>query len=355
MATNFEQLMNGDDGKPAEGAADPYAKHFEAAGITAEDTSGDEAKQGEEQSTGAKSGEEAPKPGSEAKAPDGKVGDSGAKDADGKPIPDSKGKKEEGKTGNAGDLTLQDGSVVKAGAERRYYEQYHTERQRSADLQNQLKQMTESRDTHRQRLNEVQQTVQSVQGADPQLVAVGVRMAKDLQRDPVGTLKVMLAEAVAAGYPIEGIGAGVDKMALERIVAQAALQNTQQQNNPDQRIDAEVAQEINQFYSSYPDARIHDAVLGAVLRDHPQLSLSEAYFELKQQFIAKGFDWSKPLAEQATARSADHNKSQQQQAPMPNGRQANAIEPADKTIVAPANADNGDIVKEAMREAGINI
>lgn len=352
MATNFEQLMNGDDGKPAEGAADPYAKHFEAAGITAEDTGGDEAKSGKEQSTGAKSGEEAPKPGSEAKAPDGKAGDSGAKDADGKPIPDSKGKKEEGKTGNAGDLTLQDGSVVKAGAERRYYEQYHTERQRSADLQNQLKQMTESRDTHRQRLNEVQQTVQSIQGADPALVAVGVRMAKDLQRDPVGTLKVMLAEAVAAGYPIEGIGAGVDKMALERIVAQAALQNTQQPDQS-QQIDQEVAQEINQFYSSYPDARIHDAVLGAVLRDHPQLTLTEAYFELKQQFIAKGFDWSKPLAEQATARSADHNKSPQ--APMPNGRTATAMEAADKTIVAPANADSGDIVREAMREAGMNI
>jgi hypothetical protein len=42
-----------------------------------------------------------------------------------------------------------------------------------------------------------------------QHLATAVRMFTDLQRDPAGTLKKLLAEAVALGHTVEGIGQGI--------------------------------------------------------------------------------------------------------------------------------------------------
>ncbi len=54
-------------------------------------------------------------------------------------------------------------------------------------------------------LQTMRETVQSVNGMEPQQVALGSRIMKDLQSDPVGTVKKLLAELVANGHTIEGI------------------------------------------------------------------------------------------------------------------------------------------------------
>jgi hypothetical protein len=52
--------------------------------------------------------------------------------------------------------------------------------------------------------------MQSSSSLPPAHLATAVRMFTDLQRDPSGTLKKLLAEAVALGHTVEGIGQGVD-------------------------------------------------------------------------------------------------------------------------------------------------
>ena len=266
---------------------------------------------------------------------------------------DDKGKENKEQPLAAGDLKLQDGTIVKAGAERRYYEQYNIERQRSADLNNQLKQMTGSRDRFRDEVNTLRSTAQSLQGAEPEVTALGIKIVGDLQRDPLGTVRKLVAECVAAGHTIEGIQAGLSAEVMAMI--QQRVTPTQQQGPTEEEINNAALAEVNEFYGSFPDARVHDALLARVLADHPTLDMRTAYFELKKSFAEKGFDWSKPLEVNLQSQQRQQPNPQQQQKPMPNGRAPVEMNLADKTVVAQANADTSDIIKEAMREAGLNI
>jgi hypothetical protein len=344
MATKPEDALSADEMK-VNGESD-YSKHFEMAGIEEEATpnAGDQDAEAKSKTEGEKG------KGPEAK-PDASAG--GGDDASSKSTLEAQGKEDKGKASNPGDLTLADGTVVKAGAERRHYEGLQVEKQRSADLTNQVKQMTTSRDNWRERYTGLEAQVKSLHGADPETVSVGIRMASDLKADPIGTVKKLVAECLAAGYTIEQLGEGIDTAAIKRMIDERLPQPQQQQDNSAQ-IEQEVAQEVAQFFNAFPDAKVHEATLARVMSDHPELDLRTAYFELKQAFIAKGFDWNKPLnAQDVAASSVTQNKSSEGPA-MVNGRAVSA-DPATKTVIAAAHTDTGDIVREAMREAGMNI
>jgi hypothetical protein len=109
----------------------------------------------------------------------------------------------------------------------------------------------------------------------------------DLQRDPSGTLKKLLAEAVALGHTVEGIGQGVDVAAITAAIRNPNLLLKKPQRNQ-QNKKLLCLKRSNNFYSRFPDARPHDALLVLSLRDHPDLSLEAAYFQLKDAFAEKG-------------------------------------------------------------------
>lgn len=350
MATNADDILNAADLSTGRDSDDALMnKHFEAAGITDDK---DETKDVPDANT--ESGEAGTKPESDKQPADKDTSTSTGKDGKPELGPDGKAKKEEGKVDSAGDLKLDDGTVVKAGAERRYFNQYNVERQRTADLTNQVKQMTESRNSWQGRFRDLEKNVQTTHGADPALVSAGVRMANDLKSDPVGTVKKLVAECLAAGYTIEQLGNGIDMAAITRLIDSKMPSREEQTGPTEQQIDTEVAQEINQFYGAFPDARVHETVLARVLADHPQLSLRDAYFELKQSFASRGFDWNKPLDQQSGPSVANTTKVDNTK-PLPNGRATADTSEASKTVIAPANTSTADIVKEAMREAGLNI
>ncbi len=283
------------------------------------------------------------------------------KDSAGKQGTDKKGAKDESKASPAaGDLTLQDGTVVKAGVERRLYDKYQ-EKAKLAESQlsmktNELNQANASRQRVEQELAQLKTTVSSLNGADPQVVSTGLKLVKDLQRDPTGTLKALLTEALAAGYTIEGIGAGVDAQSIraevlkqfEPLQQQLSVQQQEQQTNQ------AIEQEVTTFYTQFPDARVHDDVIAAVIQKNPQLSLSEAYYQLRSATIDRGLDWSQPLAPQL---AGEQQQQQTQQKPMVNGRTVveGQLADADKTAVAHESTDMGSIIKSAMRDNGMKI
>lgn len=346
MASSYDNLSGEAIGNTAaaESGMDLYEKHFEAAGVGKEPVDGT---QGENTDPAGGAGDTGQTEGDAGKASgkqkaDGTDSNSGAKDGDPKQSPDGKAAKEAGGDKSAAGLTLHQAENLLG-----------VSRQEVASLRNQIGQVTQNRDQWREKHLQLERTVSQLQGVDPNSAALGVRIVKDMQRDPVGTVKKLVAECLAAGHTVEGIQAGLSTEVLGLINRQLNVQ--QPDTGPsEEEINSAAAQEVTHFYGQYPDARVHDDLLARVLADHPQLSLEDAYFGIKQQFVTRGFDWSKPIDQQAK-RSDQQADPQPFPKPMTNGRAVPNADVANRVAVVPETMETGDLVKLAMREAGLNI
>lgn len=295
-----------------------------------------------------------------------KSGDSTGGDNNAAAQPNTDGKpKEEGKSSHgAKDLTLADGTVVRGGSERRFYEQRNIARDQVKALETQVGTIQRERDEFKQKFTDLESTVSSLHGADPTQVKVGLNIVRDLQRDPQGTMQKLLAEVIAQGYTVEGIGAGIDTAAITRLIEERLPKNTEASNNSVEQITADATAEANQFFANYPDAKPHDELLARMLSDNPGLSLQSAYFQLKGAFAEKGFDWTRSLQENVAASSQPNNENsstdnQQQKndgPALPNGNNGQGTDVVvNRGNISHESEDTGDIVKAAMREAGMKI
>jgi hypothetical protein len=262
----------------------------------------------------------------------------------------------------AKDLRLTDGTVVKGGAERRFYEQREIARSQLATTQTDLGNLRQEHKALQEKYETLENSTKQLHGVDPKILSVGATIVTDLQRDPVGTIKKLLAETAAQGYNVADLGVGIDTAAITRLLEER-LPTNKPKEKTDAELEAEATAEVSQFYSQFPDARPHDKLLAAVLRDHPELDMRSAYYAVKSGFAEKGFDWSLSLEDnlKAVASSGDgnnqgNNTNQNQQKPLPNGGNGgNGEFKLNDSAVADDSMDTGDIVKQAMREAGMNI
>jgi len=252
------------------------------------------------------------------------------------------------------DLKLGDGTIVKSGPERRFYEQREIARQQLATRERELEGTRTQLQQVTEELQNVRASVHALHGIEPQQLALGARIIVDLQRDPQGTLKKLLAEAAAQGYSVDDIGSGVDMAAIQRMIDERLPKQDNIEYQSDDEIMNEAAEEANSFFGRHPDARPHDALLARVLRDHPGLNLEDAYYQVKDAFLDKGYDWSLTLDQNL---GVGATPGQHQQAPLPPGNNAaNApISSAEVSSLASDDMDTGDIVRAAMRESGLNV
>jgi hypothetical protein len=357
MATN-PNIPNATEAAPTANE-DPFEKHINIA-IEAQDGKPDESTT-QTPNAETPSGTEAGKTGEPAKSGDKKDSTSGGGDRTAQQQPDKKGQEEKKPTAGAKDLTLADGTVVRGGPERRFYEQREVARQEANHWKTQATTLQRERDEAIRERDTIRQSVESVQGVPPDHVRIGVNIVRDLQSDPVGTMKKLLAEVLAQGHSVESIGAGVDQLARQRVIDAYLAQNPQQQQTSEADIAREAQETATRFYTNHPDARPHDALLARMMGDHPELELESAYFQLKNEFIARGYDWSLSLEENLKQSASPESNSTQQQpapkAPLPNGRNIDTTttHSADEVRIAHEDSDMGDIVKQAMREAGMNV
>lgn len=286
----------------------------------------------------------------------GKDGNSGT--VDGKPQP---GKEDKTKSvAGPQDLTLADGTVVKAGPERRFYEQLQLTRRQNADLNNTANQLRQTNEQLRTQMKTFEQAAGFVQGLPVTEVGDAVNLARALKRDPTGTIKLLLTEAAKAGISLDGVVTGIDVDAAVAKMRQefAPLIEQRQQEQEASRYEQEAAQEANQFFQQFPDAAKHDGLIAQMLRADPSLSLSDAYYQLQNAFIERGLDWNRPLAEQAgNVRNPKPGVQTQNGAPMTNGRNIAPgvqIGEANRTVVASADTSYNTIIREAMKEAGMS-
>ena len=272
------------------------------------------------------------------------------------------------RTAGPQDLTLNDGTVIRGGPERRLYE-------KSQKLENERQQLNNQLQDANKQLQEAQGQVKAYEqafsgakelGVGPQEANIGHRLIASYKKDPVGTVNYLLTELKAAGYDTSQIGgSGVDTNAIQRSIERQLQPITdqyraqQQKSEQDQKLDAEV----NNFFNKFPDAAQHENEIAQLVERDPNMSLDAAYYALREYFARNGLNWSAPLSQQGAQQSGQPQGQPQQQQPVsqsiPNGRgtssQAGApVHQQYDPSRTSESADWDDIIRGAMRSAGIN-
>lgn len=344
---------------------DGMDKHFEMAGIEkdtpkVEGDAGQQEQQTQSDSQGSKTDEQKTQDvkDPQSKSP-GTDKQSGTSDGGNK----QQQKKEEQKSSGPPDLVLQDGTVIKAGAERRWYEKFDLANRETKQLRTEVHNMRQSLNAATAKVEAFTTASQQAGVADPTQMADALRLYRDLGTDPVATIKNLLVEAKDKGYSIDGIGGGVDAAAIERLLDRRLGPTVERgtREAEEAEINRSAQAEANAFFQHNPDAKLHEPVLAALIAQNPTMSLFEIYSELKMNVIERGLDWSKPLATQVQAAAAGQQQQQQKTDPKPMingngidvmGKGASEHDPAK----IPAQADDFDeAIRAAMRENGHNV
>lgn len=264
-----------------------------------------------------------------------------------------------------GDIQLQDGTVIRAGQERRWYDQMNVARQQRQAALNDLNTTNQKFANLQTKYEALETSMKQLGLAAPEEATAALGLYRDLQRDVVGTLTKLLAEAKAKGYTVDGIGSHVDTRAINDLLDRRLKPSeTEQQKANQERIAQEVEQELQAFIRDYPDALIHEAFIAKIVeqeaaRGRP-ISMRDAMFALKEKVIADGFDWSQALAPQIDARQrGQQQQQQQQQQQMPRtpgrlpggGAASEDLRPSD--VIVPENDSSEAIIRAAMKENGL--
>ena len=248
--------------------------------------------------------------------------------------------------------------VARAGNERRFYEAARTAQQNVQRVAGELERVTTELNAFREAAS-----VPRELGLNPQEVTNAMQWFAHWKQNPVEAATRVLTELRAMGYEVEGLGGQVDMAALRRMVQEAVspFQQDREAAQREQEVSQRVDAELNALYTAMPWARGQQQEMMNLLDADPTLTLREAALHLQAYALQHGYDLSKPLRPQVLA-AQNGGGGQQQQPQRPN----NARLPAPSTTgdvplttrrvtSAGHERSNRDIVKEAMREAGLNI
>lgn len=262
-----------------------------------------------------------------------------------------------------GNLVDGQGNVIaRAGRERRLYEQQRAVERAVTPLRNELEQTKAQLQAYREAASLPTQL-----GLNPQDVSTAMQFMAHWRRDPVGAARNMLTELKAAGYNIDELGSTVDAGAIRRMVMDAITPF--QQDREAERLRAEeqarVQREIDTLFVDMPWTRMQQKEIALVIEADPNLTLRDAAYRLQIWAMQNGYDIYQPIAPQHEAAQAAATQQQQQQAqqPQPPARQARSPGPPvnPNNVVQRAGNSLGhdrstrDIVRESLREAGINV
>lgn len=207
----------------------------------------------------------------------------------------------------------------------------------------------------------------------PEEYAIGARIMATFKADPKKAIAFMIGEAQNNGVDVSDLGVGGGGLSVEQIRA-AVKEIVEEQIKPfsfiaqdresqlqGQEATNEATNVVNDFLEATPDAEIHMDAIAKVMNARPgQVSISEAYWILNAHAHKNGLDWTKPLGPQIAAKLGKTPNNEQpanggRRLPNLNGRQNNGAIVERKQTVMAGDASSTDIVKEAMREAGMVI
>lgn len=280
-----------------------------------------------------------------------------------------------------GNLTLADGSFVSAGPARRFYEERQAANEVISKLQadqQKLGQILQHASNnvipqYENQITQLKSTVDKYEQAAKLFLDCGLsqqeaieahQIAAAYKKNPRQAIEMLLASAKANGHNVDDLAPGVDTLAIKKVLGDtlAPFNEARQRQEQHEAEHTRARREADNFYGKYPDARLHGNEI-AFLVDREKVSPEVAYYKLQAAAAREGFDWQKPLKEQAAAKFAQSQQTQVPpqsvtQRPLPNGRGANL--PVTQTnnvpvnVQASENASYADIIREAMAAAGLD-
>jgi hypothetical protein len=259
----------------------------------------------------------------------------------------------------------QDGSIIdgegkvvaKAGAERRLWEKaYNYENNIVPQMQTALQQAQQQLQTLQGQVAGFERAggIGKELGLSGDQVIMGANLMASYIKDPVATIKYILTEAKAAGHNVDGvISGGVDTGVIQKMIQDAVgpLTSHHEQQQADAKATEDIRNEVTNFLRTNPDAVVHEPEIARLLERYPTLSMLEAKLLLERHYLQNGLDWSKPYdGTQVQGNSQVSNPGQ-----LPHGRPGGDIVSTNEPHVMSEDAEIGDIVKSAMKDAGMNV
>ncbi len=258
-----------------------------------------------------------------------------------------------------GNVTDAQGQVVAAaGRERRWFETSQTLRDYLTHQREEIGALTtrisEISTSSKEALNGIPTRL----GLNDAEVDLGLNLSANFKSDPVATARYILAETMKLGYNLEQIvettgsnnlNMTAIKQLLDERLGPVADKRTEEQNRHDTEQNGKAAYDT--FMRRFPDAAHHQDQIAAIAQ-HYKIAPEEAYFELRMWANKKGFDFNQPLPPQmqrATLPAVTPST-----APLPNGGTLPGVV-TDTPQIASEDADYDDIIKDAMRDAGMAI
>lgn len=249
--------------------------------------------------------------------------------------------------------------VARAGNERRFFEAARTAQQNVLRITNEFERVQSELEAFREAAAAPREL-----GLSPTEATNAMQWFAHWKKNPVEAATSVLTELRAMGYEVEGLGGAVDMGAIRKMVQEAVspFQQDREAVQREQEIAQQVDTELNTLYTAMPWARGQQQEIMALLDADQTLTLREAALHLQAYALQHGYDLQKPLRPQVLA-AQNNGGGRQQQAPQrPNAARMPAPSttgdvPLTQRRVTSAGHErsNRDIVKEAMREAGLNI
>lgn len=254
--------------------------------------------------------------------------------------------------------------LARAGHERRVWESSaaYTRNQYQQFINSRLQPQIEQMKGKIEAYERVSQTAQQFQ-LTPDDQMTGFKLVAALRKDPVATIDFLIEQAKANGHNIS-IGdkiAGIDANAVSRMVDGKLQPILAEHANREQVATAyrTAENELGQFYSRYPNARVNEQTIDNLLQKFPELNLETAYLRLQNFMLSNGFNPNESLVAQLEARKkagSNGRANQDRRVPNPGGRGNPSVAEigSDKAPVKYAHEDTSyrDIVREAMQEHG---
>ena len=251
------------------------------------------------------------------------------------------------------DLKDAQGNVIaQGGRERRFYEVAHREKARAEGLSREL-------ETSKAQIDAINKAgnVGTQFGLTPDEVTTGAQLMQAWKKDPANTVQYMLTQAQSLGHNMENVASGgVNMEAVQQMLntTLAPLLGERQERVDTQQARDEALKQYNAFNTQYPDAAVHDNSLSQIIKQDPSLSLDAAYFKLRSFFSERGLDFSKSLeALQQEYVAAKGNGANNTQPQPPDGGSVNPDDATNTARVADVNETFDDIIKGAIKSAGI--
>ncbi len=257
---------------------------------------------------------------------------------------------QKGQVGGPQDLVDKDGNIVATGGkERRFYETAQRERVRADGL---TKEVT----TLKSQIEAINSagTVGTQYGLTPEEVTTGAQLIAAYKKNPVEIIQYMLTQAQAQGHNVDAIaGGGMDMAAVKQLLDTSLkpLLDARTEEADTQAINAKALEIYNDFTAQHPDAAIHENSLARLLKQEPSLSPEAAYWKLRSYYTERSLDWTKSLEQLQQAQAAKPGEGNTQQA-LPEGG-INSESVTDTTRVADINVSLDDIIRDAIKDAGI--